>query len=101
MFQVFESGIPNANEIVLSNMTVVLDRVFKDVEVSGLVYSLKLFYHFCWLLQLTIIFQDPFDFSPYHRAIREPFDYYMFVKRYIRPLIDFRLVNNFCVHLLS
>ncbi|KAI8530564.1 hypothetical protein RHMOL_Rhmol11G0069600 [Rhododendron molle] len=62
---VFESGIPNANEIVLSNMTVVLDRVFKDVE-------------------------DPFDFSPYHRAIREPFDYYMFVKRYIRPLIDFR-----------
>ncbi|KAF7126427.1 hypothetical protein RHSIM_Rhsim11G0021900 [Rhododendron simsii] len=63
--QVFESGIPNANEIVLSNMTVVLDRVFKDVE-------------------------DPFVFSPYHRAIREPFDYYMFVKRYIRPLIDFR-----------
>ncbi|XP_058191542.1 glycerol-3-phosphate acyltransferase, chloroplastic [Rhododendron vialii] len=62
---VFESGIPNANEIVLSNMTVVLDRVFKDVE-------------------------DPFVFSPYHRAIREPFDYYMFVKRYIRPLIDFR-----------
>ncbi|KAH7834631.1 hypothetical protein Vadar_018100 [Vaccinium darrowii] len=62
---VFESGIPNANEIVLSNMTVVLDRVFKDVE-------------------------DPFVFSPYHRAIREPFDYYMFVKKYIRPLIDFR-----------
>lgn len=52
-------------------------------------------------LQLTIILQDPFVFSPYHRAIREPFDYYMFVKKYIRPLIDFRLVIYSFVHLLS
>lgn len=35
-------------------------------------------------------FQDPFEFSPHHQAIREPFDYYMFVQNYIRPLIDFR-----------
>lgn len=34
--------------------------------------------------------QDPFTFSPYHKAIREPFDYYMFGQNYIRPLIDFR-----------
>ncbi|XP_047342584.1 glycerol-3-phosphate acyltransferase, chloroplastic-like isoform X2 [Impatiens glandulifera] len=62
---VFQSGIPNAEEIVLSNMSVALDRVYKDVE-------------------------DPFHFSPYHKAIREPFDYYMFGQNYIRPLIDFR-----------
>ncbi|XP_052210070.1 glycerol-3-phosphate acyltransferase, chloroplastic isoform X2 [Diospyros lotus] len=62
---VFESGIPNADEIVLSNMTVALDRIFKDVE-------------------------DPFVFLPHHKAIREPFDYYMFFQNYIRPLVDFR-----------
>ncbi|KAL6985710.1 Glycerol-3-phosphate dehydrogenase [NAD(+)] [Sarracenia purpurea var. burkii] len=62
---VFQSGIPDADEIVLSNMTVALDLIYKEVE-------------------------DPFVFSPYHKAIREPFDYYMFAQNYIRPLIDFR-----------
>jgi hypothetical protein len=33
MCQVFQSGNPRADEIVLSNMAVVLDRVFFDVEV--------------------------------------------------------------------
>ncbi|CAA2994561.1 glycerol-3-phosphate acyltransferase, chloroplastic [Olea europaea subsp. europaea] len=33
---------------------------------------------------------DPFEFSPHHEAIREPFDYFMFGQNYIRPLIDFR-----------
>ncbi|XP_073311626.1 glycerol-3-phosphate acyltransferase ATS12, chloroplastic [Primulina huaijiensis] len=54
-----------ANEIVLSNMAVALDRIFMDVR-------------------------DPFEFAAYHEAIREPFDYYMFGQNYIRPLIDFR-----------
>ncbi|XAR70671.1 Glycerol-3-phosphate 1-O-acyltransferase [Bertholletia excelsa] len=62
---IFQSGIPNADEIVLSNMAVFLDRVLKDVE-------------------------DPFVFSPHHMAVREPFDYYMFGQNYIRPLVDFR-----------
>ncbi|CAH9132995.1 unnamed protein product [Cuscuta epithymum] len=62
---VLQSGHPNAEEIVLSNMAMVFDRIFQDVK-------------------------DPFEFSPHHRAIREPFDYYMFVQNYIRPLIDFR-----------
>ncbi|GKV10638.1 hypothetical protein SLEP1_g21978 [Rubroshorea leprosula] len=62
---VFKSGDPRADEIVLSNMAVALDRVLLDVEV-------------------------PYDFSPYHKALREPFDYYMFGQNYIRPLIDFR-----------
>ncbi|XP_042952403.1 glycerol-3-phosphate acyltransferase ATS12, chloroplastic-like isoform X2 [Carya illinoinensis] len=62
---VFQSGNPRADEIVLSNMTVVLDRIFFDVE-------------------------EPFDFSPYHKALREPFDYYLFGQNYIRPLVDFR-----------
>ncbi|XP_059440786.1 glycerol-3-phosphate acyltransferase ATS12, chloroplastic [Corylus avellana] len=62
---VFQSGNPRADEIVLSNMAVVFDRVFFDVE-------------------------DPFVFSPYHKALREPFDYYMFGQSYIRPLVDFR-----------
>ncbi|KAK8587408.1 hypothetical protein V6N13_086395 [Hibiscus sabdariffa] len=62
---VFQSGDPAAAEIVLSNMAVALDRVLLDVE-------------------------DPFVFQPYHKALREPFDYYMFGQNYIRPLIDFR-----------
>jgi len=62
---VIESGDPNAKEIVLSNMAVTFDRI---------------------LLQ----FEDPFTFSSYHKAIRDPFDYYTFGQNYIRPLIDFR-----------
>ncbi|XP_052171370.1 glycerol-3-phosphate acyltransferase, chloroplastic-like isoform X2 [Diospyros lotus] len=62
---VFQSGNANAEKVVLSNMSLALDRIFKDVE-------------------------EPFVFSSYHRAIREPFDYYMFGQNYIRPLIDFK-----------
>ncbi|KAK7307334.1 hypothetical protein VNO77_40296 [Canavalia gladiata] len=61
---VIQSGDPKANEIVLSNMTVLLDRIFLDVT-------------------------DPFVFQPFHKAKRQPFDYYMFGQNYIRPLVDF------------
>ncbi|KAI9125213.1 hypothetical protein K1719_003829 [Acacia pycnantha] len=62
---IMKSGHPKADEIVLSNMTIVLDRIYLDVE-------------------------DPFVFEPHHKAKRDPFDYYMFGQNYIRPLIDFR-----------
>ncbi|XP_020093777.1 glycerol-3-phosphate acyltransferase, chloroplastic isoform X2 [Ananas comosus] len=62
---VLQGGHPNAKEIILSNMAVAFERILFDIE-------------------------DPFTFSPYHKAIREPFDYYMFGQNYIRPLIDFR-----------
>nr|DAD17883.1 TPA_asm: hypothetical protein HUJ06_019346 [Nelumbo nucifera] len=62
---VLQGGDPRADEIILSNMAVAFDRMLLDVE-------------------------DPFVFSPHHKAIREPFDYYMFGQNYIRPLIDFR-----------
>ncbi|KAK4758265.1 hypothetical protein SAY87_019566 [Trapa incisa] len=62
---VSKSGIPNADEVVLSNMSVLLDRVLLDAE-------------------------EPFVFPPHHKMLREPFDYYMFGQNYIRPLIDFR-----------
>eukprot|EP00262_Sarcandra_glabra_P000876 TRINITY_DN1091_c0_g1_i1.p1 TRINITY_DN1091_c0_g1~~TRINITY_DN1091_c0_g1_i1.p1 ORF type:complete len:454 (-),score=86.48 TRINITY_DN1091_c0_g1_i1:389-1750(-) len=62
---VLQSGNPRANEIILSNMAVAFNRILLDVE-------------------------DPFTFSPHHKAIREPFDYYTFGQNYIRPLIDFR-----------
>ncbi|XWS62211.1 hypothetical protein CRYUN_Cryun07bG0191200 [Craigia yunnanensis] len=62
---VFQSGDSTAVEIVSSNMAVAFDRMLLDVE-------------------------DPFVFEPYHKALREPFDYYMFGQNYIRPLIDFR-----------
>ncbi|XP_028952304.1 glycerol-3-phosphate acyltransferase, chloroplastic-like isoform X1 [Malus domestica] len=62
---ILQSRNPKADETVLSNMTAVLDRVFLDIE-------------------------DPFVFSPYHKAMRVPFDYYMFGQNYIRPLVDFR-----------
>ncbi|XP_021887189.1 glycerol-3-phosphate acyltransferase, chloroplastic isoform X1 [Carica papaya] len=65
---VLKSGDPRANEIVLSNMAVAFDRILLDVE-------------------------DPFIFSPYHKARREPFDYYMFGQNYIRPLVNFK--NSF------
>ncbi|XVF52300.1 hypothetical protein PTKIN_Ptkin05aG0007800 [Pterospermum kingtungense] len=69
---VFQSGDPAAVGIVLSNMAVAFDRMLLDVE-------------------------DPFVFEPYHKALREPFDYYMFGQNYVRPLIDFRTsyVGNF------
>ncbi|RLN18986.1 hypothetical protein C2845_PM02G18780 [Panicum miliaceum] len=62
---VLRTGDPNAYEIMLSNMMALFDRVLLDV-------------------------QNPFTFPPYHKAIREPFDYYMFGQNYIRPLVDFR-----------
>ncbi|XP_022967260.1 glycerol-3-phosphate acyltransferase, chloroplastic-like [Cucurbita maxima] len=65
---VLKSGNPKADEIVLSNMTVALDRILLDVE-------------------------EPFVFSPHHKAVREPFDYYTFGQNYVRPLIDFE--NSF------
>ncbi|XP_019058197.1 PREDICTED: glycerol-3-phosphate acyltransferase, chloroplastic isoform X2 [Tarenaya hassleriana] len=65
---VLSSGVSRADEIVLSNMAVAFDRMLLDVE-------------------------DPFTFSPYHKAVREPFDYYMFGQTYICPLVDFK--NSF------
>ncbi|KAK4261487.1 hypothetical protein QN277_004476 [Acacia crassicarpa] len=62
---VYRSGDPRADEIVLSNMTIFLDRIFMDVV-------------------------DPFVFNSHHKAKREPFDYYLFGQNYIRPLVDFR-----------
>ncbi|XP_017238530.1 glycerol-3-phosphate acyltransferase, chloroplastic isoform X1 [Daucus carota subsp. sativus] len=62
---VLQSGDPKAADIVLSNMATVLNRIFMVVK-------------------------DTFVFSAYHKAIREPFDYYMFAQDYIRPLINFR-----------
>lgn len=62
---VFKSGNSRADEIVLSNMAVAFDRVLLDME-------------------------EPFEFSPYHKSMREPFDYFMFGQNYIRPLVDFR-----------
>ncbi|XP_019094497.1 PREDICTED: glycerol-3-phosphate acyltransferase, chloroplastic-like [Camelina sativa] len=62
---VLSSGASRAEETVISNMSVAFDRMLLGVE-------------------------DPYTFNPYHKAIREPFDYYMFVHTYIRPLIDFK-----------
>ncbi|KAF8689230.1 hypothetical protein HU200_042018 [Digitaria exilis] len=62
---VLQNGDSKAYEIMLSNMMALFDRVLLDV-------------------------QNPFTFPPYHKAIREPFDYYMFGQNYIRPLVDFR-----------
>ncbi|AQK66220.1 glycerol-3-phosphate acyltransferase isoform X1 [Zea mays] len=62
---VLQNGDPNAYEVMLSNMMTLFDRVLLDV-------------------------QNPFNFPPYHKALREPFDYYMFGQNYIRPLVDFR-----------
>ncbi|PNX81706.1 glycerol-3-phosphate acyltransferase, partial [Trifolium pratense] len=62
---VIKSGDPKADEVVLSNMTALLDRIFLDVK-------------------------EPFVFEAHHKAKREPFDYYMFGQNYIRPLVDFK-----------
>ena len=82
-------------------MSTTFDRILRDVEVLLLpliscladLFSVQL-----WLLcahnRAACLLQDPFVFSPHHKAIREPFDYYMFGQNYIRPLIDFRLPKN-------
>ncbi|XP_020692692.1 glycerol-3-phosphate acyltransferase, chloroplastic isoform X2 [Dendrobium catenatum] len=62
---VVQSGLPDADEIIHSNMTVAFDRILMDIE-------------------------NPFIFGAHHKAIREPFDYYMFGQNYIRPLLDFK-----------
>ncbi|URD87242.1 glycerol-3-phosphate acyltransferase [Musa troglodytarum] len=62
---VMQSRDSSASEIIPSNMAVAFDRILLDVE-------------------------NPFNFSPYHKAVREPFDYYMFGQNYFRPLVDFR-----------
>ncbi|KAL9242667.1 hypothetical protein vseg_016649 [Gypsophila vaccaria] len=61
---VFSSENPHAEEIVLSNMSAMFNCVLLDM-------------------------QDPYIFAPYHKAVREPYDYYAFGQNYIRPLIDF------------
>ncbi|KAG6507735.1 glycerol-3-phosphate acyltransferase ATS12, chloroplastic-like isoform X1 [Zingiber officinale] len=73
---VMQSRDPSSREIILSNMTVAFDRILLDVK-------------------------EPFNFSPYHKAIREPFDYYMFGQNYLRPLVDFRssYVGNLSIFL--
>ena len=43
MFQVFQSGNPRADEIVLSNMAIAFDRMFYDVEVIFNYYSIIMF----------------------------------------------------------
>ncbi|URD87238.1 glycerol-3-phosphate acyltransferase, partial [Musa troglodytarum] len=63
--RVMQSRDSSASEIIPSNMAVAFDRILLDVE-------------------------NPFNFSPYHKAVREPFDYYMFGQNYFRPLVDFR-----------
>ncbi|KAL0695973.1 hypothetical protein Bca4012_063153 [Brassica carinata] len=62
---VLSSGASRADQTVISNMSVAFDRMLLGVE-------------------------HPYSFNPYHKAIREPFDYYQFVHTYIRPLIDFK-----------
>ncbi|KAL0650123.1 hypothetical protein Bca4012_092814 [Brassica carinata] len=62
---VLSSGASAADETVISNMSLAFDRMLLGVE-------------------------HPYTFNPYHKAIREPFDYFHFVHTYIRPLIDFK-----------
>ncbi|KAL5550842.1 hypothetical protein UlMin_001018 [Ulmus minor] len=75
---IFQSGNPKVDTIVLKNMSAVLDRVFLDVELSA---------------HINFLCQDPFIFSPYHKALRQPFDYYTFGQNYIQPLVDFSACN--------
>lgn len=94
--QVLQNGDPNAYEIMLSNMMALFDRVLLDVEVLPSIpitfpICLTSFYvPRCPFTSSFILLQNPFTFPPYHKAIREPFDYYMFGQNYIRPLVDFR-----------
>uniref|UniRef100_A0A452YQT6 Phospholipid/glycerol acyltransferase domain-containing protein n=1 Tax=Aegilops tauschii subsp. strangulata TaxID=200361 RepID=A0A452YQT6_AEGTS len=92
-----QNGDPNAYQIMLSNMMDLFDRVLLDEEVLflcplpsqfALTFSLCSKMHF--YTNLRVLLQNPFTFQPYHKAIREPFDYYTFGQNYIRPLVDFR-----------
>lgn len=114
--KVLQSGAPKADEAILYNMALVLDRVFVDVKVvlcrvdySNSRYKFPLYLYSLYFIQAhmysvklldcnivnvaMLLFQDPFEFSPYHKAIREPFDYYKFGQNYIRQLLDFEWVS--------
>ncbi|CAM8877797.1 unnamed protein product [Rhodiola kirilowii] len=62
---VIRSGDPRAGDVILSNMRALFDRILLDIE-------------------------EPYIFGPYHKAIRQPYDYYMLGQSYIRPLVDLR-----------
>jgi hypothetical protein len=79
------------------------ERVLLDEEVPPSIarYVLDFALTFSLMLQawlqgarlhqtLPFFWQNQFTFQPYHKAIREPFDYYTFGQNYIRPLVDFR-----------
>lgn len=96
-YQVLQNGDSKAYEIMLSNMMALFDRVLLDVQVclyfliTIIICSKSFIYVSRWpLISSFILLQNPFTFPPYHKAIREPFDYYMFGQNYIRPLVDFR-----------
>lgn len=40
--------------------------------------------------RILLQFEEPFTFPSYHKAMREPYDYYTFGQNYIRCLLDFR-----------
>lgn len=71
-------------------MSVAFDRMLLGVEVLTSLPSI-LEKILCLLdFPLLLYFQDPYTFNPYHKAVRQPFDYYHFVHMYISPLIDFK-----------
>jgi glycerol-3-phosphate O-acyltransferase len=41
-----------------------------------------------YLQALTELYKNPFVFQPYHAKVREPFDYFLSSRDFIRPLID-------------
>lgn len=40
--------------------------------------------------RICVQFEDPYTFPSYHLRITEPYDYYAFGQKYVRPLIDYR-----------
>lgn len=68
-----------------------LYRNYKDAVLEGGASPDKIVKIMASVLDRVLLqFEDTFTFPSYHKAIREPYDYYMFGQNYIRPLIDFR-----------
>ena len=45
--------------------------------------------------RICVQFEDPYTFPSYHRRITQPYDYYSFGQKYVKPLIDYRSALEF------
>jgi glycerol-3-phosphate O-acyltransferase len=84
--RIFQSGrVPTKYQAILTHFYEGVKNALIEAH-RPLEPFLKAFTFFLELVEGQ--FEEPFQFQPYHKKIREPIDYYRFSLDFIRPLID-------------